>query len=254
MAIRKLVTDEQFRYWPLSSIFHHGRRQLVMNTGLSTFYRYVRLLGIRRLRYRKPPPTQGIRADRPHGIWHTDVTILKMGEKRFYLHLLMDNFSRYVLNWKLEETLRGLTVTDMLTEALASYRPAGVWLMVDGGPENNNSEVETLIAESDGTVRKLIAQKDIDFSNSMVESVNHRIKNSYLRPMGINDPSRLREVIASVIHDINHVRPHNAIGGLIPVEALNGIAIDATERRQQLLKARAERMEYNRRNTCGECL
>ncbi len=112
----------------------------------------------------------------------------------------------------------------------------------------------TLIADSGGTVRKLIAQKDIDFSNSMVESVNHLIKNGYLRPMGINDPCRLREVIASVIHDINHVRPHHAIGGLIPVEALNGIAINTTERRQQLLKARAERMEYNRRNTCGECL
>ncbi|MBI1286293.1 MAG: DDE-type integrase/transposase/recombinase [Flavobacteriales bacterium] len=253
-AIRKLVTDERFQYWPLSSIFHHGLREKTVSMCLSTFYRYVRLLGIKRVKYKKPPPKKGLRAERPHDLWHTDVTILKMNGQKRYLHLLMDNYSRYILNWKLQERLFGTTVRTMLVEALENYRPNDVRLMVDGGSENNNLEVDDLIKHSGGTIRKLIAQKEIDFSNSMVESVNNLIKNGYLRPMGTDDPKQLPDSLEGIINDINNIRPHNAIGGLIPFEALNGITINTAETKRQLQKARAKRLEYNRKNTCNKCI
>jgi len=138
-------------------------------------------------------------------------------------------------------------------KALLKYRPHDVQLLVDGGSENNNHHVETLIQSSGGTIHKLIAQKEIDFSNSMVESVNHLLKNGYLRPMGIDSPKHLPDAIDFSINDINHVRPHNAIGGLVPIEALRRITINTEERQQQLQKARAERLEHNRKNICGKC-
>ncbi len=71
--------------------------------------------------------------------------------------------------------------------------------------------------------------------------------------MGIDNPKHLPDAIDFSINDINHVRPHNAIGGLIPIEALRRIIINTEERQQQLQKARAERLEHNRKNICEKC-
>lgn len=49
--------------------------------------------------------------------------------------------------------------------------------IVDGGSENK-AEVDSLIQNSN--INKIIAQKDIVFSNSMVEAVNKRIKYDFL--------------------------------------------------------------------------
>jgi hypothetical protein len=62
-------------------------------------------------------------------------------------------------------------------------------LIVDGGSENNNKKVETLLEKY--PVDKLIAMKDILKSNSMVESLNKIIKYDYLYPRNIHNEEEL---------------------------------------------------------------
>ena len=55
----------------------------------------------------------------PNQLWQTDFTYLKViGWGRFYLSTILDDFSRYIIAWKLCTTMRAEDVTDTLKLAL----------------------------------------------------------------------------------------------------------------------------------------
>ena len=56
----------------------------------------------------------------PNQLWQTDFTYLKViGWGWFYLSTVLDDFSRYIVAWKLCTTMRASDVTDTLDLALA---------------------------------------------------------------------------------------------------------------------------------------
>ena len=56
---------------------------------------------------------------RPNELWHTDFTYLKViGWGWFYLSTILDDYSRYIVAWKLCTTMRAEDVTDTLELAL----------------------------------------------------------------------------------------------------------------------------------------
>jgi len=59
--------------------------------------------------------------ERLYQSWHTDFTYLKVtGGGRFYLSTILDDFSRYIVAWKLCATMRADDVTDTLELALTA--------------------------------------------------------------------------------------------------------------------------------------
>jgi len=55
----------------------------------------------------------------PNQLWQTDFTYLKViGWGWFYLSTVLDDFSRYIVAWKLCATMKAGDVTDTLTMAL----------------------------------------------------------------------------------------------------------------------------------------
>src|SRR5204862_2729045 len=59
----------------------------------------------------------------PNQLWQTDFTYLKViGWGWFYLSTILDDFSRYIIAWKLCTTMRADDVTDTLQMALATSR------------------------------------------------------------------------------------------------------------------------------------
>jgi len=76
-------------------------------------------------------------------------------------------------------------------------------LIVDGGTENNNKKVEAFVKEQKTPLRKLIALKDIERSNSMVEALNRTLKYQYLFPKNIFNPIQLYSVMNWAVSDYN---------------------------------------------------
>ena len=60
---------------------------------------------------------------RPDHVWSTDITYLPMQHGFLYLVAVMDWFSRYVLAWRLSNTLDGAFCLEALDEALSRSRP-----------------------------------------------------------------------------------------------------------------------------------
>jgi len=60
---------------------------------------------------------------RPDQVWSSDITYVPMPQGWMYLTVVMDWFSRYVLSWRLSNTLDGLFCLEALDEALSQGRP-----------------------------------------------------------------------------------------------------------------------------------
>lgn len=80
-----------------------------------------------------------------------------------------------------------------------------VKLIVDGGTENNNIHIDNFIQQSKINMEKLIALKEIDYSNSMVEATNKTLKYRYLFPHHPNNKDELASTLDYGITDYNEI-------------------------------------------------
>jgi hypothetical protein len=115
-------------------------------------------------------------------------------------------------------------------------------LIVDGGPENNNRNVEDAIEGL--PVRKLIAGVQINCSNSMIEAVNKIMKYRYLFGKPIPSPEALEREFPKMIADFNG-RPHYALSGLTPNEAYCGKVFDKKKYHRRIVEAEIARRVIN---------
>lgn len=62
---------------------------------------------------------RGLKVERPNQVWATDITYIRMLKGFLYLCVIMDWYSRYVLSWRLSNTLDVDFCIEALQEALA---------------------------------------------------------------------------------------------------------------------------------------
>ncbi len=190
----------------------HGLRKGTLTVSINSVYRLNRLLGIRASKKKKFKKKRkvGIRASKPNQIWHTDITIVKtLDGVKHYVYLVIDNFLRKILASSIENSVSGLVTVKTIEEAVRQAKEIcddlNVQLIVDGGPENNNHKIDQFIANSEVNIEKLVALRDIDFSNSMIESINKIMKYSYLFPYPSENKAELELNLPKYILDFNDV-------------------------------------------------
>lgn len=258
--IKKALTHPKTLHWSIRSIYFKGIRDKSLSVSLNTMYRINRLLGIRKTkdRVRKKKHPKGIRATAPNAIWHADVTSIKtLDGQRHFIYLLLDNYSRYILSHWVTDAISGLIRTETIEEAY--YKASkiqsnlNVDLIVDGGPENNNIHVDRFINRSAVNIKKLVALRDIQYSNSMIERANRTLKYRYLHPRQIRDKKHLERTLSYFIKDYNTIKPHGSLEGLTPKEAWEGYSLPSTFRTDVLKQARVKRLAYNKAHRCQKC-
>jgi putative transposase len=172
-TIGSMVQDASFRHMSLRALALHAQRMGRVFAAVSTWARLVRERGWLRPRRRLYPakPREGIRASRPNEYWHLDVTVIKLLDgTRTYLQAAIDKFSRRILAWKLMLRLEPNTTCQLLAEA-AKHLPAGseaTSVVADSGVENVNQEVNAWFDV--GPLRRVLAQVEVSFSNSMIDA------------------------------------------------------------------------------------
>ena len=97
--------------------------------------RLLRLMGLEAIypkpRLSVPDPShrvypyllRGVGIERVNQVWSADITYVPMPKGFMYLAATIDWFSRYVVSWRLSNTLDGLFCQEMLEEALGQGRP-----------------------------------------------------------------------------------------------------------------------------------
>jgi putative transposase len=66
---------------------------------------------------------RGVDIERVNQVWSADITYVPMPKGFMYLAATIDWYSRYVVSWRLSNTLDGLFCQEMLEEALGQGRP-----------------------------------------------------------------------------------------------------------------------------------
>jgi len=106
--MKQIVESDDHRHMSLRALALHAQRIGKVLASPSTWYRLVKTAGWQRARNRVYPakPKVGIRAKTPGELLHLDVTIIRLLDgTRVYLHGVIDNYSRRISSWTLEERL-----------------------------------------------------------------------------------------------------------------------------------------------------
>ncbi len=195
---------------------------------------------------RRKKSATGIRAIRPHQIWHADISIFVTADNiKRYIYCVVDNYSRKILSCvahnSVKAGLRSLTLFEAMKKVKGLRTP--VILITDSGPENN------LILPSFDHLKAMV---DIQYSNSMIEAHNKIIKYNYLYRMEIKDDKQLNSILPKIVEDFNN-RPHISLGGLTPNEAEQNIALNRKTLSENIRQSTMERKTYNQLHQCGHC-
>src|SRR4051794_28376669 len=91
--------------------------------GLEAIYPRPKLSAAGRGHRIYPYLLRDVRTERPDQVWSTDITYVPLASGFMYLAAIIDWYSRYVLAWRLSNTLDGSFCLEMLEEALSRARP-----------------------------------------------------------------------------------------------------------------------------------
>ena len=191
--------------------------------------RVRRLMGIMGLRaiYRRPrtsPPApghqvypyllRGVAITRPNQVWTADITYIPMARGFLYLVAIMDWYSRYVLAWRLSNTLE----TDFCVEALEEALRKGVPEMfnTDQGAQFT-SQVFTGLLEQHG-VRISMDGKGRYTDNLFMERLWRSLKYEEVYLKAYAGGKEARAGIGGYFDFYNLERPHQALGYQTPAE------------------------------------
>ncbi len=254
--MRSMVQSEDYRHLSVGSIARLAARLGKVYASTSTWYRSIQNGNWIRARKRiyQPKPRVGLRATKPNEYWHVDTTIIRLLDgSRVYVHAVLDNFSRRILAWRLNDTFETGTTAELLKEAAKGLPENTVpSAVMDSGVENVNDTVNELV--SDGTIKRILAQVDIVESNSMIEAWWRQLKHQWLYLNELDSASSVRKLIDFYVEQHNSVVPHFAFPGQTPDEMYFGtgakVSVDLKEKRAI---ARAARLAHNRALSCDLC-
>jgi putative transposase len=99
-------------------------QRLMRLMGLEAIYPKPKLSAAGRGHRIYPYLLRDVKIVRPDQVWSTDITYIPMSAGFMYLAAIIDWYSRYVIAWRLSNTLDGSFCQDMLEEALSRGRPA----------------------------------------------------------------------------------------------------------------------------------
>ena len=255
-CIRDMVTSDEHRHVSTGTLARLAQRRSKVFASPTTWYRLVRAHKWRRPRQRVHPakPKVGIRATSPNKIWHVDTTLIRLlGGSKVYLHAIIDNFSRRILSWRVNESFMPAVTAELLVEAASGFEDNKPQLLVDGGIENHNDAVDKLV--DSGLLTRLLAQTEIRYSNSLIESWWRVLKHQWLFLNTLDTAASVQKLVEFYVEQYNSQLPHSVFNGQTPDEMYFGTGDDIPKQLEAAkLAARKLRLKTYREVNCEVCV
>lgn len=184
---------------------------------------------------------------RPNEMWQTDCTCFKIiGWGWMYLSTGLDDFSRYIIAWRLCTNMRAEDVTDTLDLALQAsgsdsatviHKPR---LLSDNGPSYIAGELaEYIEANKMSHVRGAPLHPQ---TQGKIERWHQALKNRILLENYFL-PGDLEQQIEAFVEHYNHQRYHESLNNVTPADANFGRAAAIIRQRERI---KQQTIEYRR--------
>jgi putative transposase len=190
----------------------------------------------------KRPPAP----DHPDQIWHIDLMYLWIAPRWYYLVDILDGYSRFLVHWTLNLTMRAETVTLTVQEALeglANRLPGEPRLVHDHGSQFLSAEWRVFVEGAGVTdIRTRVAHPQ---SNGRLERLHRTHREEGLSEEALEAYHQALETMTGWSDYYNHRRPHTALKYLCPVDYYRGDPeARLAERERKLVQAVQSRKTY----------
>ena len=227
LALMKQI-DQQY----LATPFYGSRRMKVWldrqghRVNRKRIQRLMRAMGLQAI-YRRPRTSQpglghkvhpyllgGMEFTRPNQVWAADITYVPMARGFLYLVAIMDWYSRYVVAWRLSNTMDTDFCVTALEAALGKGRPE-VFNTDQGAQFTSDAFTQTL---QERGIRVSMDGKGRYLDNIFVERLWRSIKYEEVYLKAYQTVAEARVGINAYLEFYNRRRPHQSLGYRTPAQ------------------------------------
>ena len=188
---------------------------------------------------------------RPHQMWASDTSYFRVvGWGYYYLVTVMDDYSRFILAWKLQRDMSANSLIEVIQEAVDATGMTEVpvedrtRLLSDNGAGYVSRAFRNYLRLVG--IGHILAAPFHPQTNGKLERYHQSIKRE-VNQVPYELPGQLERAVADFVEYYNFRRYHKALGNVTPADVLQG-------RREQILQRRKEvqiqtinrRRDYNR--------
>jgi putative transposase len=178
-------------------------------------------------------------ATKPNQLWSWDITKLKGPVKWtfYYLYVILDVYSRYVVGWLLAERESAALAEQLIAETCAKegIEPNQLTVHADRGGSMRSKPVALLLA--DLGVTKTHSRPYTSTDNPYSESQFKTLKYRPGFPERFGSRADARAWVRAFIHWYNHQHRHSSLGLMTPATVHYGEAQSVRAQRQTVLEA-----------------
>ena len=145
----------------------------------------------------------------PNQVWSTDITYVQIGGRHMYLTAVIDWHARYVVAWRLSDTMRA---REAVACSLAAYA-------YHGTPAVQNSDQGSVFSSAEyvSMLRERGIRQSMDGTrrwadNVIVERWSGTLESECLGNSEYETPAQLRAIIARFVERHDNGRVHQALG------------------------------------------
>jgi len=189
--------------------------------------RLMRLMGLEAI-YQKPRTSipapghkkypyllGGVTIDRPGQVSASDITYIPMARGFLYLVAVMDWHSRFILSWRLSNTMESTFCTEALKDSFTYGLPE--IFNTDQGSQFTSEDFTSILEDSKVAIS--MDGKGRWMDNVFVERLWRSLKYEEVYLKAYDSVADARTSIASWIEFYNYERPHQSLGYRTPWEA-----------------------------------
>ena len=188
---------------------------------------------------------------RPHQMWATDASYFRViGWGYYYLVTVMDDYSRFILAWKLQKDMSANSLIEVVQEAIDTTGITDVpvehrtRLLSDNGAGYVSRAFRGYLRLVG--IRHILAAPYHPQTNGKVERYQQSLKRE-VNQLPYELPGQLERAIASFVEYYNCRRYHKALGNVTPADVLYGRRKEILERRREVqIQTFNRRRDYNR--------
>jgi transposase InsO family protein len=191
----------------------------------------------------------------PNQLWQTDFTYLKViGWGWFYLSTILDDFSRYIIAWKLCTTMKAEDVTATLEMALKAsgcdramvvHKPR---LLSDNGSSYIAGDLAAWLDERD--MEHVRGAPYHPQTQGKIERWHQTLKNRILLE-NYYLPGRLEAQIEAFVEHYNNQRYHESLSNLTPADVYHGRGQTILMERERIKRNTIEKRRLQHRKSAA---
>jgi putative transposase len=190
-------------------------RRLMRLMGLDVIYSKPNLSKPDQAHKKYPYLLRNVEVTKCDQVWSMDITYIPMKKGFMYLTAIIDWHSRYILSWKLSNTLDGAFCRECLTGALSCNKPE--IFNTDQGVQFTSERFQEILTSAKD-IKVSMDGKGRALDNVFIERFWRTLKYEYVYLYSQSSVKELYDGIKEYIDFYNNRRQHQSLGYKTPYE------------------------------------